>query len=357
MNCETRKKGKLCGREECKPCFSRSFASCDKAKYMVEGQRNPLVVFRFDKKKLAFKCPKCFHDFEMAPNNLSVGQFCPFCSSSKLCCSDDCRICFEKSFASHEKSKYCNVQKSKFEPKNVFLNSSKKLWFDCPMCDHQFEAAVEKVFRGRFCPFCKNKKLCYSESCDMCYKNSFASHPKAKFWITEKNKSTARNVAIRSSKKIWVRCEKGHEFESDPNNISRGSWCAICKNKTEEKLLRFLEKHFENVVFQFEPFWSKNPRTGCYLPFDFCVSKTIIELDGRQHFQQVKNWKSPEQQQKVDRYKEKCALKNGYSVVRILQRDVWLDRGEWQKILLESIMDRETPVVECLWQGDPYKKF
>jgi very-short-patch-repair endonuclease len=129
-----------------------------------------------------------------------------------------------------------------------------------------------------------------------------------------------------------------------------GTWCPLCKNKTEAKLLSFLEEHFEDPVHQFRVSACKSPETNKFLPFDFCVSKTIIELDGPQHYKQISNWQSPELTQKSDRYKEEQTLKNGYSVIRILQEDVWNDRIDWKSLLLEHIRDYETPVVKNLWE-------
>jgi very-short-patch-repair endonuclease len=83
-----------------------------------------------------------------------------------------------------------------------------------------------------------------------------------------------------------------------------------------------------------------------HLPFDFCIpeKKVIIELDGPQHFIQVSNWKSPEKCFETDVFKQRCANENGYSVVRIIQDDVWFDRYDWLAKLqetLENIGDRE----------------
>jgi very-short-patch-repair endonuclease len=45
--------------------------------------------------------------------------------------------------------------------------------------------------------------------------------------------------------------------------------------------------------------------------------KLIAELDGAQHFEQVSNWKSPEETSKVDNLKY-CALKTD-----ILEQNIW----------------------------------
>ncbi|AIT54978.1 conserved putative restriction endonuclease [Melbournevirus] len=424
MDCEIRRRGKLCGRGECKHCFDRSFASVEKSKYMAEGQGNSLLMAKSSAKKYSFVCPTCEHSFETSPNNISNGRFCAFCSNRKLCLSDKCeacfgksfashekaqfwsfekngqtprevfrnthkkfwfkcescahlfdanlnnvfngnfcpfcgniklcpssvcKTCFEKSFASHEKAQFWSFEKNKRIPREVFSRSEQKYWFDCRKCEHSFETAVSSIFAGHFCPFCSSKNLCSSGDCKTCFEKSFASHKRAKFWDFEKNKQMPRETFTGSEKKFWFKCEKNHKFSNSLYCISKGCWCPKCKNKTEAKLLKFLEEHFGGAIYQFKISWCKNPETNRLLPFDFCISKTIIELDGAQHYAQVSNWKSPEETQKSDRFKEQCATNNGYSVLRILQEDVWNDKIDWKTLLLEHIKDYETPTIKRLW--------
>nr|WRK65429.1 restriction endonuclease [Marseillevirus futianmevirus] len=341
---------KLCSSDECKICFEKSFASHKKAKYWStkKNVKNPRDVFASSNKKFWFKCGRCKHLFETSLNCVSSGCFCPFCSNKKLCSSDECKICFEKSFASHKKAKYWSVENNGKNPRGVLASSNKKFWFECGRCKHLFEASLSGVSNGCFCPFCSNKKLCSSGECRTCFEKSFASREKAKFWNLKKNKQNPREVFAGSHKEFWFECEKKHEFSSILYNVSSGHWCALCKNKTEAKLLSFLEKHFGDPIYQFRVSWCKNPETNKFLPFDFCVSKTIIELDGPQHYKQVMNWTTPEKQQKSDRYKEECAIKNGYSVLRILQEDVWNDKIDWENLLLEYIKDYDEPIVKNL---------
>ena len=76
-----------------------------------------------------------------------------------------------------------------------------------------------------------------------------------------------------------------------------------------------------------------------HLPFDFVLldKKIIIELDGIQHFKQVLNWTTPEEQQLTDFYKMKCANKNGFSIIRLLQDDVLKDKFDWLTELKQHI--------------------
>ena len=144
-----------------------------------------------------------------------------------------------------------------------------------------------------------------------------------------------------SGNKYWFNCDCGHEFESALSNITGlNSWCPICVNKTEKKIYEQLLQSYPNIISQFRADWCKSQITSRILPFDFVLEeqKVIIELDGPQHFIQVSNWKTPEEQFENDQYKEKCANENGYSIIRIIQEDVWNDTYDWLNELTQNII-------------------
>jgi very-short-patch-repair endonuclease len=136
--------------------------------------------------------------------------------------------------------------------------------------------------------------------------------------------------------KIEIICKKHGKFLQIPDAHVRGVGCPFCVNKTEAKLYEKLVLVYPTLITQFKQEWCK--RVMC-LPFDFCIpeSKIIIELDGPQHFQQISNWTFPEEQLENDKYKEKCANDNGYSIIRIIQEDVFYDCYDWEKELCETI--------------------
>jgi very-short-patch-repair endonuclease len=136
--------------------------------------------------------------------------------------------------------------------------------------------------------------------------------------------------------KIIIICRQHGEFQQGANVHIRGGGCTACVNKTETKLYEKIVPSFPTLITQFKQEWCKKIS---YLPFDFCIPeiKIIIELDGPQHFQQISNWSSPEEQFENDKYKEQSANNNGYSVIRILQEDVYYDTYDWAKELYETI--------------------
>jgi very-short-patch-repair endonuclease len=144
-----------------------------------------------------------------------------------------------------------------------------------------------------------------------------------------------------AKEKIIITCKKHGDFEQEAYCHSIGVGCPRCVNKTEGKLYNKIKEMFPSLITQFRKEWCR--KTVC-LPFDFCIQedKIIIELDGEQHFNQVMDWKTPQEQFDNDKFKEECANNNGYSVIRLLQHDVFYDTYDWVKELCDSIEEIKT---------------
>jgi very-short-patch-repair endonuclease len=264
------------------------------------------------------------------------------------CDNAKCVPCFNNSFASHEKSKYWSDKNGDVKPRDVSYCNGNKYWFDCNKCNHSFDTALSHIVNGSWCPYCSvpPKQLCNNVKCDDCFKKSFAFHPKSQFWSKTKNgDAKPRDVFQYTPQKYWFDCDKyKHTFDAALSHIVNGRWCPYCKNKTEQKLYDAVKPLYPTLINQFKQEWCKNIT---YLPFDLCIPNhnIIIELDGAQHFRQVSNWTSPEDTFKNDLFKEKCANDNGYSVIRILQEDVFGDKYDWLSNLqteIENIIKDDT---------------
>jgi len=166
---------------------------------------------------------------------------------------------------------------------------------------------------------------------------------------------------INSQTNIVIICKIHGPFNIRPNNhLGSNQGCSRCSNKTEHKLYDALKPIYPSILTQFKQEWCK--KTRC-LPFDFCIPehKIIIELDGAQHFTQVSNWTSPEETYENDIFKETCANENGYSVIRILQEDVFGDKYDWLSKLqteIENIIKDDTIIHNIyMCENDEYNNF
>lgn len=317
--------------------FENSFAIHPKSKFWSnKNEKKPEDYALNSHKKFWFDCDLCEHSFESSLLNINQSNnWCPYCYNRKLC--GNCISCYNKSFASHPKSKYWHSE-NYCEPKDVLKGSEQKFYFNCDKCPHKIYMSLKKISsQGRWCSYCSHQKLCDDNNCMLCYNNSFASVEKSKY-LNDKHLNP-RILFKSTNKKYKFDCDKCNNiFETHLSNITKGIWCSFCVNKTEEKLYNKLTNHY-NIKRQFKPIWCKNPKTNKYLPYDFILEdfKIIIEQDGPQHFEQIGNWQSPVLTNLNDNYKMKCANDNGYSVIRILQKDIWHDRYNWLQELLENI--------------------
>ena len=343
--CNTKR---LCANEECQTCFDNSFASHEKSKYWSEknGDVKPRQVFKGTSKKYWFDCDKCNHEFNCSLNNITGhSKWCGYCTNKKLCEKEDCQTCFNKSFASHGKAKYWSDKNGDIKPRHIFKGSGNtKYWFNCDCCGHEFNISLNSITNMNcWCPYCSNppKQLCKNEECISCFEKSFASHEKSQYLSDKNGDVKPRQIFYSSGNKYWFDSDCGHQFESAIYNVTGNNvWCPICVNKTEKKLYEQLLQIYPNIISQFRAYWCKNPITTRILPFDLVLEeqKVIIELDGPQHFVQISNWKTPEEQFENDQYKEKCANENGYSIIRIIQEDVWNDTYDWFNELTQNII-------------------
>ena len=349
---------KICNDENCKECFNKSFASHPKSNcwnFEKNGDLNPRDVFKSSNKKFWFDCDKCTHYFDIRLGNISNGYWCSYCANQKLCNDENCQDCFNKSFASNPRSEYWDYEKNGgINPRDVFNSSGKNYYFNCDICPHKFDCGLNSINNGTWCPYCAipSRILCNDENCQECFNKSFASHPKSEYWNDEKNGGiNPRDVFKSTHKNFWFDCNKNHLFPASLSNISNNNrWCPICINKTEQKIFEKIQPIYPQIITQFKKDWCKNIN---HLPFDFCISdhNIIIELDGRQHFKQVRDWKTPEEQMERDLYKEKQARENGYSIIRLLQEDVFDDTYDWFNELLNNIKKiiNEKPKIQNIY--------
>jgi hypothetical protein len=122
------------------------------------------------------------------------------------------------------------------------------------------------------------------------------------------------------------------------NVYSEYKWNEVKFNcyKGEMILHEYLLSLNYNINLQEKFDWCKNEETNKILPFDFTIKdlKIIIELDGKQHFEQIGNWDSPELTRKRDNIKMNKANENGYTIIRLLWDDVYYNKNEWKEKII-----------------------
>jgi very-short-patch-repair endonuclease len=335
-----------------------TFDSHPKSKFWsIRNTLKPNQLALNSHKKFWFDC-ECGHPFESSLLNINKGNnWCPYCYNRKLC--GNCDKCYQKSFASHPKSIYWS-DKNEIKPNEVFRGTDrKKFIFNCDKCPHTFEMNLKDITsKGHWCSYCSHQKLCQDKKCEMCLDNSFASVDRSKY-LHDKSINT-RMLFKSTNKKFKFDCDICNKvFTCQLSDITRGVWCSFCVNKTEKILFDNLVEKYDSLKRQYKVDWCKNTK---HLPFDFVIEerKIIIELDGKQHFEQIGNWQSLEKNREIDIYKMKCANENKFSIIRILQKDVYKNKYNWLDELIcniEKITNENVVQNIYMCKNNEYKDF
>ena len=315
-----------------------------------------------------FVCDVCYHTFDLKVEDVIENEeWCPYCKNLKPTCKKaaNCAECNKHTTLQHflkdqEKklAYYLGIKVKQvfvpIDPRESLLKRDKTYVFQCYDCLHVFELNTIFLVLGKWCPFCEDpSKLCYEKDCRLCTKRSFASYPykttkhKLKYQCLQGVYDNVQNkiVSIEPHKipltstdiVLQFRCDRCHEnFELTLGKVvNHHKWCQCCLHVTEVKLDDWFKRKFkkQNIIREFNDIWTQNK----YYDFCFPEKKLVIELDGPHHFIEVKNGKNPAKAQENDRYKDKIAFDNGYSIIRVLQQDVIKDRNNWQQQLMEAI--------------------
>ena len=115
--------------------------------------------------------------------------------------------------------------------------------------------------------------------------------------------------------------------------IIKNYGCPCCVRKCEGLVAELLKYKFVTFSKEWNPIFLGSKR------MDFYVAKinTCFEIDGLQHFRQVWNWKSPEEQQCNDIDKMKKCFDKGISIIRIYQPLITIIDDSWKSSIFNSI--------------------
>ena len=166
-------------------------------------------------KVVKWKCAQG-HRWKTSVSNRTNGTGCPFCAG-KL-----------------ENGQIPGTLLTELDPelnKNIDVSSltqgsSKKLWWNCSK-SHKWQASVASRARNSSgCPYCIGQLTLPEDSIKHLSPNLMSQ------WNWDKNKKLdPSTIALKSGKKAWWKCEKGHEWSAEIKSRSLGRGCPYCGNK------------------------------------------------------------------------------------------------------------------------------
>lgn len=195
--------------------------------YEKNPNLSPTDVIPGSEKKVWWKCTKG-HEWQAVIYNRVKGIGCPYCSG-RLAISgkNDLATLYP------ELAKEWDYEKnSSLTPKDVTSKTAKKAWWKCSK-GHSWNARISDRSNGCNCPYCSGKSVIIGE-------NDLATLlPEiSKEWNVEKNGSLSpKDVSIGSSKKVWWKCAKGHEWQATISHRSRGQGCPYCSGRNHPNII------------------------------------------------------------------------------------------------------------------------
>jgi len=172
-------------------------------------------------KKVWWKCSKG-HEWQAVIANINNGRNCPYCSGKKVLQGYNDLGTLNPKLAkewSYEKN-------GDLKPEQFTANSGKKVWWKCPK-GHEWQATIANRNRGNGCPYCSGRYAVKGKT-DLATLNPNL----IKEWNYEKNGDlTPKDFTANSTRKVWWRCIKGHEWQATVNNRNYGRNCPYCAGK------------------------------------------------------------------------------------------------------------------------------
>ena len=179
---------------------------------------NPENLTLGSTKKAWWKCSNG-HEWQAIISNRNNGQGCPYCSGRYAVKGVN-----DLQSVNPNLVKEWNYDKNDgLTPEDVTANSSKKVWWKCSK-GHEWQATIKDRNRGRGCPCCSGKSVLKG------YNDLQTLNPNlAKEWNCEKNANlTPKGVTLGSNKKVWWKCDKGHEWQATIKSRNNGIGCPFC---------------------------------------------------------------------------------------------------------------------------------
>ena len=275
-------------------------------------------------KKAFFKCHNCGQEFKTkiadVVRAVSGGNTgCPVCAGRKIVLGiNDLASKCPKAAAMWS-------SKNRLSASEVATQSGKKAFFKCHNCGQEFEArihhVVDAVDNGHTgCPICAGLKVVSSI-------NDLASQcPEAAAMWSSKNKLSASEVAVKSSKKAFFKCRDcGQEFEAAIQNVVRSvgngfTGCYDCKMRRKNAISK-------PECFLVRPMMAFAGENGIANPFadvrNILGENSLLGLDFVDHIQKLCGeyngvaWHGDDEHVVRDRFKFEAAHKAGYTMIRI----------------------------------------
>ena len=178
----------------------------------------PTEITRGANKKVWLICDKG-HSYSVLMLNHKKSS-CPYCSGHKVLAG------FNDLVTTHpEIAKDWDYEKNKIKPTEVGKGCTRKIWWKCQK-GHNYAATPNSRTSSKYnCPYCSGQKVLKG------FNDIATTNPELlEIWDYKKNKVKPTEISSGSGQKVWLKCEKGHSYETTIPSRLAGHGCNYCSS-------------------------------------------------------------------------------------------------------------------------------
>ena len=183
---------------------------------------DPYAVLPSSTQKAWWICSKCGYKWSTKIANRTGAK----CHGCRLCSKQDTvKGINDISTTRPDLLKEWNYKKNTKSPEEFSEHSNQIVWWECSVCGHEWEAAINMRARGHGCPCCSGRvpKAGVNDLKTL-------RPDVAKDWDYNKNEKGPESYKVNSHAVVWWKCsECGYEWEKMIRNRTRFPSCPNCK--------------------------------------------------------------------------------------------------------------------------------
>ena len=185
------------------------------------GDLTPEKITSGSQKKVWWRCDQG-HEWESVPyERAKRGTGCPYCTGKRILPGMDLASLYP-----HLAEQWHSRRNGEFRPEAVLPGSHRSVWWQCS-AGHEWKATINSRVNGSGCPICAGRVVLPGEN-DL----ETVSPVLAAQWHPDKNGQLRPSQVIGGSKrKVWWRCEWGHEWQASIKSRIQGAGCPVCAGR------------------------------------------------------------------------------------------------------------------------------
>lgn len=147
---------------------------------------------------------------------------CPYCAGKKAAAGADIKSLFPEIAAQWHPDKNMNHRPEQYLP-----GSHVSAWWKCRN-GHEWRATIKSRTEGSGCPICANR-IAVPGVNDLAARYP---HVAAQWHPTRNGALKPSQVVCGTNRKVWWRCDQGHEWQAAVSSRTAGRGCPVCAGKT-----------------------------------------------------------------------------------------------------------------------------